>query len=37
MCIFCRQTASYDMITNCGGVNVNNAMSYSIDWEAAFR
>ena len=32
-----RQTASHDMITNCGGVNVNNAMTYSIDWEAAFR
>ena len=32
-----RQTASHDMITNCGGVNVNNAMSYAIDWEAAFR
>ena len=32
-----RQTNSYDMITNIGGVKLSSIMSYSIDWEAAFR
>ena len=32
-----RQTNSYDMITNVGGVKLSSIMSYSIDWEAAYR
>ena len=32
-----RQTNSHDMINNIGGVNIASVMSYSIDWEAAYR
>ena len=32
-----RQTHCHDMINNIGGVNIASVMSYSIDWEAAYR
>ena len=31
------QTPCHDMVTNLGGVTITQAMSYAIDWEAAFR
>ena len=32
-----RQTASHDMISNVGGINIGAVMSYTIDWEAGYR
>ena len=35
-CLY-RQTPCHDMISNIGGVNIKNIMSYNIDWETGYR